>query len=190
MTEYTSRCPTLLWDVFSSTSNSFLTWFCNSLVTVRFHSSLVHRGHTQYENIVYKSKGPQSVFPVTFITVLHICTYLVGALRWYAVHSEKPCALYLKSLVCSSFCPSITQIRGKDQEKKDIYFFFLHWFPMQLVTWMPVLKTLSCTKCVYMTHIQHEAALSQLVHLNTFRAPCRGAWCSGSNIGHYCCAVS
>lgn len=124
MTEYTSRCPTLLWDVFSSTSNSFLTWFCNSLVTVRFHSSLVHRGHTQYENIVYKSKGPQSVFPVTFITVLHICTYLVGALRWYAVHSEKPCALYLKSLVCSSFCPSITQIRGKDQEKKEIFFFF------------------------------------------------------------------
>lgn len=45
---------------------------------------------------------------------------------------------------------------------------------MQLVTWMLVFKTLSCERCVYAARIQHESQLSQLVHLNTLRAPCRG----------------
>lgn len=56
--EYTSRCPTLLWDVSSSMSNSSLTCFCKSLVPVRFHSSLFYRGHIQYENIVCKGRVP------------------------------------------------------------------------------------------------------------------------------------
>lgn len=139
--------------------------------------------------ILSASKGPQSVFPVTFITVLHTSTYLVGVLRWCAVHSAELWAVYLQSLVCSSFLPSIVQIRSKGQKKRGFGFFLSATF-MQLDTWMPVLKTLSCKKCVYMAHIQSEARLSQLVYLNTFRAPCRGICSSGSIMGHYCCAVS
>jgi len=70
--------------------------------------------------------------------------------------------MYLESLVCSSFCPHITQIRGKAQKKR--YFFFS---VTSYAVGMPVLKTLSCEKCVSVTHIQHEAGLSQLVCLNT-----------------------
>lgn len=59
-----------------------------------------------------KEKFPVSVF---CITVPHTCTWLMRALRWYAI-----CTRYLESLVFTSLCPSLTQIRGKSQKKRFV----------------------------------------------------------------------
>lgn len=111
-----------------------------------------------------KEKFPVSVF---CITVPHTCTWLMGALRWYAI-----CTRYLESLVFTSLCPSLTQIRGKSQKKGLFSFLSVASYAVGYMN--AGFETLSCERCVYAAHIQHESQLSQLVHLNTLRAPCRG----------------
>lgn len=144
--------------------------FVNWPVPARCHSNWFPWGRTQCGNSTSTRQGPQSVFPLTSLQVPHTSTYLMGTLR-YTIHSGKIWARYLENLICSSFCPCTNQIICKAQKKRG-FVLFSGWFPRQLLTWVPGLKTHSYKRRVKVC--KNEAGLSQQVCPNTSRAPCRG----------------